>query len=110
MNAGAIGCFSMAGIFLILAIIFLLFKEKASILISGFNNLTKAQREKYDKSKMCKDMRNLFFAFVVIFVIGGVLSYYIIAYFAIIAFIVFFVIFFKNVHLDIGKAFDKYKF
>lgn len=42
-----------------LAIIFALLNEKGSMLISGFNTLSKEKREKYDKKKMSIDMRSL---------------------------------------------------
>lgn len=109
MNIGTITCIMMAGIFLILAIIFALLKEKGVMLISGFNTLPKEEREKYDKLEMSKDMRNLLFIWCIIFVIGGVLSYFVSEYITIISFVVWLVFFFREVHFDTEKAFRKYK-
>ena len=109
MNVGTLTCIVMAAMFLIFSIIFALLKEKGAILISGFNSLPKEKREKYDKLKMSKDMRNLFFAWCILFVIGGVLSYFVSQYIAIIFFVIWLILFFREVHLDTEKAFGKYK-
>lgn len=54
-------CLIMAVPMIILAIIFAVLKEKGAMLISGFNTLPKAEREKHDKAKMSVDMRNSLF-------------------------------------------------
>jgi hypothetical protein len=41
--------------------------------------------------------------------VGAVLAYFLRQYIAILAFIICFVAFFKDVHLDPEKAFEKYK-
>ena len=41
--------------------------------------------------------------------IGAILSYFISQYMGVIAFIVWLIMFFKDVHLDEEKAFGKYK-
>lgn len=99
----------MGGLFLIFAIVFALLKENGAALISGFNALPKQEREKYNQLKMSKDMRNSFFIWFAIFAIGAILSYFISSYIAIISFIVWLILFFKDVHLDTGKAFEKYR-
>ena len=95
MNIGFIVCICCCLLFLIFALIFTILKDKATILISGFNSISKDQREMYDQKKMSKDQRNAF-------LIWGL-------FFAIIAFIVWLIVFFKDVHLDEEKAFGKYK-
>lgn len=109
MNVGTLTCIVMAAMFLIFSIIFGLLKEKGAILISGFNSLPKEKREKYDKLKMSKDMRNLFFTWCILFVIGGVLSCFVSQYIAIVFFVIWLILFFREVHLDTEKAFGKYK-
>lgn len=109
MNIGTITCIVMAVMFLIFSIIFALLKEKGAILISGFNSLSKEKREKYDKLKMSKDMRNLNLAWSTLFIIGGILSHFASPYIAIIFFIIWLILFFREVHFDTEKAFGKYK-
>lgn len=109
MNLGVITCLLMGGIFLMFAIIFALLKEKGAVLISGFNSLPKQEREKYNQLKMSKDMRNSCFIWFVIFAIGAILSYFISSYIAIISFVVWMILFFKDVHLNTEKAFGKYR-
>ena len=84
-------------------------KDKAAILISGFNSMSKDQRKMYDQKKMSKDQRNAFLIWGLIFAVGAILANFISQFFAIIAFIVWLIIFFKDVHLDEEKAFGKYK-
>lgn len=109
MNTGFISCGGACLLCLLFALIFTIFKEKSAMLISGFNTMPKEKRELYDKKKMCRDQRNAFLIWAVILGTGAVLSYYISKYFAAAAFVIFLIIFFKDVHLDEEKAFEKYK-
>jgi hypothetical protein len=109
MNIGCIMCGILCIFFLLSALLFAILKEKGAILISGFNTLPKEERELYDKTKMSKDQRNAFIMWAVILGVGAILSYFVTQYIAIIAFIVWLVVFFKDVHSDTEKAFGKYK-
>lgn len=109
MNIGTITCVIFAVPFLILVVVFTLLKDKGAMLISGFNTLPKEEREHYDKKKMSIDQRNSFLLWAILFVAGAILSYLISSYMAILAFVIWLVLFFKEVHLDTDKAFGKYK-
>ena len=109
MNIGAVSCAVMGGIFGIMAVIFALLKEKGASLIGGFNTLPKEEREKYDKARMSADQRDAFLIWTAVFFAGAAASYFINDYFAVISFIVWLILFFKDVHLDTNKAFGKYK-
>jgi len=61
MSDWSMVCLIFAVTFGIFAMIFAGLKEKGAILISGFNTLPKEEREKYDKIRLCKDIRNSFF-------------------------------------------------
>ncbi len=71
--------------------------------------MSKDQRKMYDQKKMSKDQRNAFLIWGLIFAVGAILANFISQFFAIIAFIVWLIVFFKDVHLDEEKAFGKYK-
>lgn len=58
---------------------------------------------------MSINQRNAFLVWAVILGTGAILSYFISQQIAIAAFIVWLVVFFKDVHLDEEKAFGKYK-
>lgn len=109
MNTGVIACLVLAVFFLILSICFAFLKEKGAVLISGFNSFSKEEREKYDKKKMSMDMRNSLFLWAIILFIGAIFSYFVSNYCAIIAFIIWLIVFFKDVHISPTKAFEKYK-
>ena len=109
MNIGVITCLILAVILSILSSIFALLKEKSAILISGFNSISKDEREKYDKKKMCIDMRNSFFIWAIILFLGAMSSYYISKYCAIISIVIWLSIFFKDFYIDSEKAFEKYR-
>ena len=79
------------------------------MLISGFNTLSKEKRDEYDRKRISKDMRNSLFLWSAIFFIGCVLSYFVSFYFAIAAFVLWLVLFFREVKSDPNKAFGKYK-
>ncbi len=109
MNIGFYACIIFAIIFGILALIFFLIKEKGASLISGFNSLSKSEQDKYDVVRMSKDYRNSIVLWTIIMVIGAVLSLIFSQYIAILAFLVWLVVFCKDVHFDTEKAFGKYK-
>ena len=99
MNVGFAAC-------IILGIMFALLKEKGAQFVSGFRILN--HPEKYDKANISRDMRNQCFIYFVILSIGAVLSNFISSYIAIPTYIIWTIIFFKSVHLDAEKAFEKY--
>lgn len=109
MNIGAISCIVMGILFGILAVVFTILKEKGANLISGFNTMSKEERDHYDKAKMSADQRNSLVIWTVIFFAGAVVSYLINSYLAMIAFFIWLILFMKEVHLDAEKAFGKYK-
>ena len=82
-------------------------KEKGAKLISGFNSLPKREQEKYDQAQISKDMRNSFTLWAVIMLIGALASL-LSGYAAIGAYVIWLILFFRKVHLDPHKAFDKY--
>lgn len=98
----------MGGVFLIIGFVFLIAKEKACILISGYNFKSKEERKQYDEKKMSRDFRNFSFICSTIFFISALGCLFVsdISFFA--GLIVWIVYFFKNVGLS-DKAFDKYK-
>lgn len=109
MNIGAIVYFVFIIIFTLIIGIFSILGKKETILISGFNLKSKDEREKYETERMSKDYRNYMFIWIVIFLVGSISSYYIYQYCSVLAFVIWLVIFFKDVHLDEKKAFGKYK-
>ena len=74
--------------------------------VSGFRTLN--HPEKYDKAYISRDMRNQCFIYFVILCLGAILSYFISALIAIPTYIIWVIVFFKSVHLDVEKAFEKY--
>lgn len=109
MNIGMVACLALGIIFLVFSICFAILKEKGAILVSGFNSFSKAEREKYDQKRISLDMRNSFFLWTMILFIGALFSYFVSQYYAIIAFIIWLIIFFKDAHISATKAFEKYK-
>ena len=109
MTIGCIVCGIGCLLFLLLAFLFTILGEKGAMLISGFNTMSKAERELYDKASMSKDQRKSFLIWSLILGIGAIFSYLISKYIAFIAFVVWLIIFFRDVHFDEEKAFGKYK-
>lgn len=109
MGIETIICFMLAIIFGLLSSIFGILKGSGAMLISGFSNISKENREKFNKERMSLDMKNSLFIWVVILLLGGVGSYFISKYFAYIAIVIWIILFFKDVHIDPNKAFNKYK-
>lgn len=108
MNLGFWMCGVLVFPFLLIGILFAIFKEKAAKFVSGFNSLSKDEQEMYDKAHISRDIRNQCFVWSAIMFIGSVLSLIITAYMAIPAYIIWLILFFKEVHFDNHKAFEKY--
>ena len=108
MNIGFWMCIVLAPCFLIMGVLFGIFKDKSVKFISGFHSLPKKEQDLYDKSFLSRDMRNSCFIWSSVMLIGALGSFFLTPYFAIIAYIVWGILFFKDVHLDVHKAFDKY--
>lgn len=81
---------------------------KATKFVSGFNSLPKEEQALYDKAYISRDIRNQCFTWTAIMLIGAVLSYFLTPYMAVLAFIIWLVLFFEDVHFDTHKAFEKY--
>ena len=106
MNIGFMACIVLAILFLIIGIIFFLLKEKGAQYVSGFNTLN--HPENYDKASISLDMRNQCFTYSLILFLGAILSYLVSDYIAIPTYMIWAILFFKSVHLDAEKAFEKY--
>ena len=94
--------------FAITGILFGIFKEKATKFVAGFNTLSEEEQDLYDKAYISHDIRNQCFTWSAIMLIGAVLSYFVTPYMAILAYIIWLIVFFKDVHWDNHKAFEKY--
>ena len=62
----------------------------------------------YDKARIARDIRNQCFTWTAIMLIGALLSYFLSPYMAIPSIVIWLVLFFKEVHFDKRKAFEKY--
>lgn len=109
MNIGFWSCLVLGILFAIITLVFAILGEKAAILISGFNTLTKEERRLYDIKRMSSDQRNAMLLWTVIMIIGALFSYVISPYVSIGAFIIWLIVFFRDVHVDAKKAFEKYR-
>lgn len=108
MNKGFWFCIILAISFVIIGVLFAIFKEKAAKFVSGFNSFSKEEQVLYDKARISRDIRNQCFIWTVIVLVGALLSYFLTLYMAIPTFIIWLVLFFREVHFDNYKAFEKY--
>ena len=108
LNLGFYFCAVLAVPFALMGLLFACLKEKAAVLVSGFNTLPKKERARYDQAGISRDVRNQCFLWSAIMLAGSVLSYALTPYMAVPAFLIWLVLFFRDVHLDARKAFEKY--
>ena len=94
--------------FVIIGVLFAIFKEKAAKFVSGFNSFSKEEQAMYDKAQISRDIRNQCFIWTVIMLAGAILSCFLTPYMAIPTYIIWLVLFFREVHFDNHKAFKKY--
>ena len=106
MNIGFMACIVLGVLFLIVGILFSLLKEKGAKYVSGLSTLNHPKN--YDKASISLDMRNRCFTYALILFLGTILSYFISTLIAIPTYVLWGILFFKSVHLDAEKAFEKY--
>ena len=75
---------------------------------SGFNEFSKEEQALYDKAHISRDIRNQCFMWAIIMLAGALLSCFLTPYIAIPTLIIWLVLFFREVHFDNHKAFEKY--
>lgn len=109
INVGAINCGIFGALFLLLGAVFAALGERGVRFISGFGSLPPEKRKLYDTERMWRDQRNGFFIWTAVFAAGAAFSLLASQYFAVAAFIVWLVLFLKDVHFSAEKAFEKYK-
>jgi hypothetical protein len=108
MNIGFWMCIVLVPSFGIIGLLFGVFKEKSAKFVSGFNTMSEEEKALYDKAYIARDIRNSCFIWTTIMLIGALGSLFLTQYFAFIAYIVWGIIFFRDVHFDTHKAFKKY--
>lgn len=108
MNTGFWICGVLVIPFLMIGILFAVLREKAAKFVSGFNVLSKEEQALYDKALISRDIRNQCFIWSAIMLVGAVLSYFTTSYMAVPAYVIWLILFFKEVHFDNQKAFEKY--
>lgn len=108
VNIGFWSCIILVPGFVIIGLLFAICKGNAAKFVAGFNALSEKEQEMYDKNYIARDTRNSCFLWAFIMLAGAIFSYLFTGYMAIIAYIVWGVVFFKDVHFDTYKAFEKY--
>ncbi len=102
-------CVTCGVVFFIFAVIFAVFKEKATPLISGFNTLSREEQAKYDRAAMARDYRNMFLLWAAVMLTGALFC----LRFGLPAFCVTFAVWIlttrSKIHFSVEKAFGKYK-
>lgn len=108
MNVGGWMCGVLVIPFAVIGILFSVLKEKAAKLVSGFNTLSEEEQMRYDKAKLSRAIRNQCFTWAAVMLGGAVFSYVLTPYMAVPAFVIWMILFFKEVHFDAHKAFERY--
>lgn len=108
MNIGAWMCGVLVLPFAIVGLLFGLFKEKATKFVAGFNTFSEQEQALYDRAAISRDIRNQCFLWSAVMLVGTILSLVFTPYLAIPTFIVWGVLFFKDMHVDVHKAYEKY--
>lgn len=98
----------MFGFFFIISMIFIIFKERSCILISGYNFKSKEERKQYDEKRISKDYGLNCLKYSLIFLIGAIGCIFISDWCFYISLIIWVLYFIKNCG-SVNKVFDKYK-
>lgn len=107
MNIGCWLCIILVPGFFLVGLLFGTGKEKSARFVAGFNMLSEQEQMRYDRVAMARDLRNSCFLWAAVMLLGALLSC-VFSYFAIAAYAVWGVLFLKDLHVDVHKAFEKY--
>ena len=109
MNIGFWFCIVLVPCFGLMAVLFWAMGSKAARFVSGFSSLSPQEQAQYDQARLARDTGNNLFLWAGIMLVGAVLSALFGSYLATPAYLVWGVLFFGQVHLDVYKAFESYK-
>ena len=73
MNIGFWSCIILVIPFLIIGVLFAIFKAKAAKFVSGFNSFSKEEQAMYDKDQISRDIRNQCFMWAIIMLAGAII-------------------------------------
>ena len=107
-HIATVSCIFMGLIMFFAALPFAFGKEKMARYVSGFNMFTPEEQKNYDCARISRDIRNLYFQLAILEFAGAALTL-ISQWLAIPVFLLWIIWFFKDVHLDRDKAFQKYR-
>lgn len=96
-------------LFASLTLIFLIFKGKATVLISGFNHFSKEQRKTYDTHKLALDMAKIMGLLSFIFLVTTFFVQYLTSWFFLIAIFITLIVLFKMISFFYKDNYQKYK-
>ncbi len=102
-------CIILSLIFYSTSLIFYFGKGKSTKYISGFNSLSKKERENYDLDKIAKDFFNEMCLYANILFAGFLCANVIHQYVGIFFLMVFLILSIKNIKLDVRKSYEKYR-
>ena len=85
------------------------FNASSSHILTHYGkSFSKEEQALYDKAHISRDIRNQCFMWAIIMLAGALLSCFLTPYIAIPTYIIWLVLFFREVHFDNHKAFEKY--
>lgn len=108
MNTGCWMCAILVPGFALIGLLFGILKERAAKFVAGFNMLPQNEQNLYNKAGIAKGIRNSCLLWALIMLIGAAGCYFLSGYFAIPTYLVWLILFFKDLHVDAHKAFEKY--
>ena len=109
MNGGFWCCAAPALLFALFGLLFACLGDRAARLVSGFNDFPAEKQARYDRSRLVRDMRRDFIRWALVLCAGALLAQWLSPWCALTGWAVWAVLFFRSVHVDADKAFEKYR-
>lgn len=88
---------------------FSILKGKAAVFIPGFLSIPEEKRKQYDTDRLVRDVRDSFAVSALVLAAGFVLGITVHVFCSAFLFVMWILIFFKDVNLDKEQAFEKYR-
>lgn len=88
---------------------FSLLKGHAAVFVIGFLSIPEEKRKQYDTDRLVKDVRDSFAVSALVLAVGFVLGITVHVFCSAFLFIMWLLVFFRNVNLDKEQAFEKYR-
>ncbi|MGM9940572.1 MAG: DUF3784 domain-containing protein [Bulleidia sp.] len=109
MSPWPFACLITACIFALIAYYFTILKGNAAVFLPGFLLFSEERRKQYDTDRMIREKRDVIAGWATTLLIGSLLGFLVHPFCSAFLFVMWLLIFFRDVNLEKEEAYEKYR-